>query len=164
MPSPIETALRAALLERCPTIRDETSVVGVMLVGDENLELHPSADVDRGELSLFAQVRCVGYKLDLCLWSDGIGLGIECDGFDFHDRTPQQAAYDRARDRELIRACLTVIRFAGTEIYRDPDRCANEVMWTWDAVANKLNRLIARADADALRRSQAATSPRVEEH
>lgn len=55
-------------------------------------------------------------------------LAIECDGHEFHDRTKQQAAYDRARDRELLLRDVTTIRFTGSEIFHSPERCAAEAL------------------------------------
>lgn len=52
---------------------------------------------------------------------------VECDGHDFHERTKEQAARDRARDRSLIADGYTVIRFTGSELHRDSYRCAKEL-------------------------------------
>jgi very-short-patch-repair endonuclease len=62
---------------------------------------------------------------------DVVDLVVECDGHDFHERTKEQAARDKARDRSLKRAGHDVIRFTGSEIWRDPDKCATEA---WDTV------------------------------
>lgn len=59
-------------------------------------------------------------------------LVVECDGHDFHERTKDQAAHDRARDRRLQELGYTVYRFTGSEIYRDPIRCALQIVnWAW---------------------------------
>lgn len=52
---------------------------------------------------------------------------VECDGHNFHERTKEQAARDRARDRDLQTRGFKVFRFTGAEIYRDAFRCAAEV-------------------------------------
>lgn len=44
---------------------------------------------------------------------------IECDGHDFHERTKEQAQRDRARDRWFTTNGYTVLRFTGSEIYKD---------------------------------------------
>lgn len=49
---------------------------------------------------------------------DGERIAIECDGHDFHERTPEQAERDRSRDRALTLDGWTVLRFTGREIYR----------------------------------------------
>ena len=48
---------------------------------------------------------------------------IECDGHDFHERTKEQAARDKARDRFLSAEVARVLRFTGSEIYRDVGSC-----------------------------------------
>ena len=53
---------------------------------------------------------------------------VECDGHDFHERTKEQARRDRRRDRSLQAAGFTVFRFAGSEIFADPFKCAGEVI------------------------------------
>jgi very-short-patch-repair endonuclease len=53
---------------------------------------------------------------------------VECDGHDFHERTKEQAAKDKSRDRALILAGYQVIRFTGSEIWRDPVACATQVL------------------------------------
>ncbi len=55
-------------------------------------------------------------------------LIVECDGFDFHDRTPEQAAKDRQRDRELQTRGFNVFRYTGSEIWADVFRCAEQAV------------------------------------
>lgn len=57
-------------------------------------------------------------------------LVVECDGHDYHERTKEQAAKDRSRDRELNGAGYDVFRFTGSELWRDPWGCAEQV-YTW---------------------------------
>lgn len=57
---------------------------------------------------------------------------IECDGHDFHERTKEQAAKDRSRDRELSLQGYRVLRFTGSELYRDADKCACQVEEMFD--------------------------------
>lgn len=55
---------------------------------------------------------------------------IECDGHDFHERTKEQAARDRSRDRRASLSGFVVLRFTGSEIWKDPLGCAEQViMW-----------------------------------
>jgi len=61
-------------------------------------------------------------------------LIVECDGHDFHERTKQQAAKDRSKDRTFQEAGYTVYRFTGSEIYRDALACARQVLrWAENA-------------------------------
>jgi very-short-patch-repair endonuclease len=52
---------------------------------------------------------------------------IECDGRAFHDATAKQADRDRARDRWMVARGIVVLRFSGSEVWRDPIKCADEV-------------------------------------
>lgn len=53
---------------------------------------------------------------------------IEVDGHEFHDRTKEQASRDRRRDRRLLARDLPVLRFTGSDIWRDPFGCADEAL------------------------------------
>lgn len=66
------------------------------------------------------------------LWSGSpIGwrkLIVECDGHNFHERTKEQAARDRSRDRAAILAGYDILRFTGSEIWNDAWGCAAQVL------------------------------------
>ncbi|MEM1085859.1 MAG: DUF559 domain-containing protein [Verrucomicrobiota bacterium] len=49
-------------------------------------------------------------------------IAVECDGHNFHEKTPAQAAKDKRRDRFLLQNGYPVMRFTGSEIYRDLQR------------------------------------------
>lgn len=59
--------------------------------------------------------------------TDLLQLVIECDGHDFHEKTKLQAQRDKKRDRDLQLAGYRVLRFTGSEIFKEPRKCANEV-------------------------------------
>jgi len=61
-------------------------------------------------------------------------IAIECDGHAFHEKTKQQAAHDKRRDRYLSGHFDAILRFTGSEIYENPDRCACEA---WSVLASK---------------------------
>lgn len=92
-------------------------------------------DVFNERLILFWPQAPVGeYRADFLFYrKEGSQLGsliVECDGHEFHERTKEQAARDRKRDRYMQDLGLKVYRFTGSEIYRDPTRCAIQVL-TW---------------------------------
>jgi very-short-patch-repair endonuclease len=63
--------------------------------------------------------------------ADGIAaipVVVECDGHDFHERTKEQAARDKKRDRFMTCEGYRVFRFSGSEIWKNPRACAEEVM------------------------------------
>lgn len=67
-----------------------------------------------------------------------INILVECDGHDFHEKTKEQAARDKKRDRSFAREGLTVLRFTGSEIFNNPEGCAREVS---DLVKARINGL-----------------------
>ena len=48
---------------------------------------------------------------------------VECDGHDFHEKTKEQAIYDKKRDRDLQSLGFRVYRFTGSEIWRTDGIC-----------------------------------------
>jgi very-short-patch-repair endonuclease len=69
------------------------------------------------------------YRLDFAfLHPEGHKLCVELDGHDFHERTPEQAGFDRKRDRFLTLQGWRVIRFTGTEVHRDAEACVKETL------------------------------------
>lgn len=83
---------------------------------------------------IYPQVQIGDYRVDVYLeafdqeserrW---LRLAIECDGHNFHEITKEQARRDKRRDRWLKSQGVTVLRFAGSEIWADPEACWDEV-------------------------------------
>lgn len=55
-------------------------------------------------------------------------LVVECDGFEWHDRDKDQFIAERARNRKITMEGVPVVSFAGTEIWKDPWKCAEQVL------------------------------------
>lgn len=55
-------------------------------------------------------------------------LVVECDGHDFHEKTKQQSQKDKQRDRNFQISGYPVMRFTGSEIYKNPDKCCEEIV------------------------------------
>lgn len=55
-------------------------------------------------------------------------IAIELDGHDYHEKTKEQVAYRNQRDRDLQAAGWTVLHFSGSEIHRDPLKCATSAL------------------------------------
>jgi very-short-patch-repair endonuclease len=58
----------------------------------------------------------------------GLPIVIELDGHEFHEKTKQQAAKDRKRERSIIRRGYHVVRFTGHEVFRGAEACVKEVV------------------------------------
>lgn len=54
-------------------------------------------------------------------------LAIEVDGHEFHEKTKEQAARDKSRDRKLVRLGFHVLRFSGSEVFASPVGCWKEI-------------------------------------
>jgi len=97
-----------------------------------------------GENTIFVQKQTdvAGWRSDFvfnvyAFWGDTPESGrkpgwermiVECDGHDFHERTKEQAARDRERDRSAQLAGIEIYRFTGSELWRDPLGCADQVI------------------------------------
>lgn len=149
MKSPIERQLHHALRESVPTkirLDDYVGTPGMEIGKDLKIGSATTQDWSFdsfGETSnwlqsvgLYSNVRVLSYRADFIIEVDSNGgeglVVIECDGHEWHERTKQQAAQDRARDRELFRFGIPTVRFTGSEIHHDAFACATEV---WQLVA-----------------------------
>ena len=93
--------------------------------------------VDSGPRPIFVlivpQFKIGPYRVDFAVrYISGLegaaGLVVECDGHAFHEKTKEQAARDKSRDRFLAAAGYRVMRFTGSEIWADPISCAEQVL------------------------------------
>jgi REase_MTES_1575 len=160
--SPIESLLLNAILEVAPSRALDTAVfeyrrkhiderpapnclARTRPLGEPfaDLDVYPQQIVDGYKIDFLAVlihsgVRCLNGKIQATAIPE-VSLAIECDGHQWHERTKQQAAYDRARDRALLRSGFTTVRFTGSEINRDPNQCARELLDTLIAVDTNRN-------------------------
>lgn len=71
------------------------------------------------------------YRIDIAIEIKFMGkthlFAIECDGYEFHEKTKEQALRDKKRQRDLTALGYHVIRFTGSEIWREPFKAAHEV-------------------------------------
>lgn len=84
-----------------------------------------------GDISLFPQAQFPAWRVDFLIGirndeESAKWLIVECDGHDYHERTKEQAARDRSRDREFQAKGYMVFRFTGSELYRSPLEKAGE--------------------------------------
>ena len=54
-------------------------------------------------------------------------LAVELDGHDYHERTKEQVIRRNQRDRDLAADGWDVMHFSGSELYRNPTNCLQEV-------------------------------------
>lgn len=65
-------------------------------------------------------------------------IWVEIDGHDFHEKTKEQAARDKKKDRAVIAAGYHLMRFTASEAHRDPTGCVKEIVNVIIASAWKL--------------------------
>lgn len=73
------------------------------------------------------------YRADMvlsCLLNNGrfFNIAIECDGHEYHNKNKKQVQRDKERDRFFALEGYQIMRFSGSEIVADPEKCANEVL------------------------------------
>ena len=84
-------------------------------------------------MRLLAQANYGRFRVDFALVSANRDetpyrcIVVEVDGHEWHERSKEQAEYDRARDRSIVANGASIFRFTGREVWRDADRCASEV-------------------------------------
>lgn len=128
--SPIELALYLALVH-CSLTRNPP-VLAVSLPGldiarvramegflaDASAAIVPQLQLGPHRVDFGAVIKCGSQERILV---------IECDGHDWHERTADQAAKDKARDRYMVEQGFAVLRFTGREIWRDALACARQI-------------------------------------
>lgn len=148
-PKQEDTALRIfsweEYSEHCESPIEQILLAEIIFISngyhDVEVELGPQSD---GFSTIFGcQENVLEYRVDF-LFTIKNGnlyrrLVVECDGHDFHDRTKEQAKRDKSRDRNLVSNGYTVLRFTGSEIYRAPEQCAEEIGNVLSMLADEIN-------------------------
>jgi len=93
---------------------------------------YSDAVIDMPGAYVFPQAQVDGYRIDFLVvanWSDGRRYYVvECDGHDYHERTKQQASHDKKRDRHFTLKGWNVLRYTGSDIWRDARSIAYEIL------------------------------------
>lgn len=83
------------------------------------IRITPEVSIGKYRADFFVEVALDGK------WVFGV---IECDGHDYHERTKEQAKHDKERDRFFQSKGLIVLRYTGSEIWKDPLNVAHEAL------------------------------------
>ena len=85
-------------------------------------------------------------------------VAIYCDGFAYHGKTPEQLTHDRRIDRKLQELEIKVLRFVGTEIENNLERCIEDIKKAYlgnifgkephDIILRKLSRINPKSFAE----------------
>lgn len=79
----------------------------------------------QNRLSVIPQYQIGNYRIDFALPEQRVA--IELDGHEYH-KTKEQRTNDASRERYLQKHGWQVIRFTGSEIYKDVQRCIQDVL------------------------------------
>lgn len=91
------------------------------------LNYQDNIDVVDIQNQYIVKVGSISYRIDFAIpvWDmhlhKGAFFAIECDGHDFHEKTKEQAQRDKKRDRDITTSGMIIMRFTGSEIYRNQD-------------------------------------------
>jgi very-short-patch-repair endonuclease len=66
-------------------------------------------------------------RVDFAIHARQMRLVVEVDGHEFHEKTKEQAARDKRRDRDLQQEGWSVFHFTGSEVWRDPFGCCEVI-------------------------------------
>lgn len=80
----------------------------------------------RKNIEIIPQFKVKNYRLDFYIPSTKIG--IEIDSVAFHERNTKQLEYERKRHREIEATGIRIVRFAATEIIRNPITCVGDLL------------------------------------
>ena len=126
--SPIERAMLVAIKFK---LEMDFGCVAVNILDGEGEE-YGSPKIRTGSFLITPQARFGTYRVDLVVEmgipGERLLIIVECDGHEFHERTKEQARRDKARDRSFTVDGIHVLRFTGSEIYRDVEACAGDVV------------------------------------
>lgn len=120
--SPIERLLLWSMVQRFWPY-----FFGISFGGETSLNSFGCAEV----VTIIPQAKIDRFRVDFLvefpMGDKASKVIVECDGHDYHERTKEQAAKDKSRDRALKMLGYDVLRFTGSEIWADPIKCATEV-------------------------------------
>lgn len=130
-------------LERCESPIEDLFYVAVCAQCQaESVEVNPGPEYDdKGQLTIGdgivirPQVQIGSFRVDFVVSQVGLGpekfgrpIVVELDGHAFHDKDKKQRAYEKARDRFLVKEGYRVLHFTGSEVTADPHKVAFEVL------------------------------------
>ena len=139
--TPIERLFSMALRKSIDIFGDTLFFNGLINCRSGDIERIKSIEASKRSIIIESQAQLDGWRVDFLItayavWNidpDGGVKGwqqliVECDGHDFHERTKEQAAKDRERDRRFQLTGIDVFRFTGSELWKDPLGCSDQVI------------------------------------
>lgn len=113
-------------------VKDAEVAFGLRDVCESPIELYFAAAlrryIDGTELAVQPQFKWRRFRMDFAIMKGGCAvLFVECDGKEFHS-TPAQLVNDATKDKAAKEAGIDLMRFTGSELFRNADDCARLVI------------------------------------
>ena len=92
------------------------------------LYFEPQMEIECQNKKYYADIGIYGDEYVNCFLKENFTLIIECDGYEFHQKTKKQVEQDNKREYDIKMLGYDVLRFSGSEIYNDVDLCVDKIL------------------------------------
>ena len=89
-----------------------------------HLSLEPQAPIEISNGTFFLDFLVRSTLSD----TEEVRIGVEIDGYEFHEKNLQQATRDKKRERQILHSGIPLLRFSGREIVLDVGGCIKEII------------------------------------
>lgn len=93
---------------------------------DSPIERKMANELRYRKIDFKRQLRVGKYEVDFAIQGDA-NIIVECDGYDWHNRTYEQVERDRKRDAFLQGKGWIVLHYTGAEIKNNVVKCVNQI-------------------------------------
>ena len=94
----------------------------------ERFYIYPQYDITLKNSKRYRVDFFIKYTKDWKKFNKKESVIVELDSYLWHGSTPEQFTKEKKRERDLVSEGYEIIRFSGREVYRNPEKCVNEVM------------------------------------
>ena len=122
--------LNTALIfsEYCESPIEKILAVALVIKTQETLYFEPQVEIKTKNKKYIVDFLIFGDEIVNTYLKKDFQLIIECDGYNFHQKTKKQVDYDNQREYDLKMEKYEILRFSGSKIYNEPMKCAEEIM------------------------------------
>lgn len=115
-------------LEYCESPIEIILAIALYIKTNGELYFESQVEITTDEKKYYADFGIFGDGFTNDFIKEDFKLIIECDGYEFHQKTKKQVEYDNKREYDIKMLGYDILRFSGTEIYNDVDSCVNKIL------------------------------------
>ena len=115
-------------LQCCESPIEQILCVALYIKTKGTLYFEPQMEINCGKKTYYADIGIYGDEIVNSYLNDNFVLIIECDGYEFHQKTKKQVEYDNKREYDIKLLGYDILRFSGSEIYNDVDECVIKIL------------------------------------